>query len=111
MAPSLGGSSNGRTTGSGPVNLGSNPSPPASLPTLRPSSRLSPLRPRRLAEHLPVAGREVRRRHEAGGAGDAHDRQVGLVDQVARPLEAGFEVELRRRAAEVAAEEALELAA
>src|SRR3954451_6606467 len=37
-APPLGGSSNGRTTGSGPVNLGSNPSPPA-------KSRFSPDRP------------------------------------------------------------------
>src|SRR4051794_29025136 len=86
------------------------PSPPASLRELLLSSRLAPLGPWRLAEHLPVASREVRRRHEAGGAGDAHDRQVGLVDQVARPLEARLEVELGRRAAEVAAEQALELA-
>ena len=28
----FGGSSNGRTTGSGPVNLGSNPSPPTKFP-------------------------------------------------------------------------------
>ena len=70
-----------------------------------------PLRPRRLAEHLAVAGREVRGRDEAGGAGDAHDRHVGLEQEVARPFQPRLQVELGRSPAEMAAEQALELAA
>jgi hypothetical protein len=48
---------------------------------------------------------------EAAGAGDVHDGEVGLVEQVAGALEAELEVVLRRGAAHVAAKEALELAA
>lgn len=47
------------------------------LPSRR---RLGPFLARRLAVHLPIAGREVRSRDKPTGAGNVHDRKICLVE-------------------------------
>src|SRR5262245_55016360 len=66
---------------------------------------------RRLAEEIAIALGEVRGGDEAAGERDVDNRHVSLQQQQPRPVEPQLDVVARRRAVEILAEQALELAA
>src|SRR5688500_13676947 len=72
--------------------------------------RAAALRSRRAAIEFSIAAREMRDRGEAGGNRDLGHAQCRVLEQMARALQPRLQEILRRRHAEMAAEQPLQLA-